>query len=106
MGRSRSLSGSFTAGPAASGAVDTGRFPVSDEPEVQLARLRYILAHGVKEGLVPSPLQWPGVHAAKYLVFGESVKGSWVDRTRYCLDLRLKRNQGQELDLAEYTESH
>ncbi|MCP4545450.1 MAG: hypothetical protein GY835_03150, partial [bacterium] len=37
---------------------------VSDEPEVQWARLRYVLGAGAKEGLVESPLEWPGVHAA------------------------------------------
>ncbi|MEM7355018.1 MAG: transposase, partial [Acidobacteriota bacterium] len=37
---------------------------VSDEPEAQWRRLKYHLSHGVKEGLVESPLQWPGVHAA------------------------------------------
>ena len=92
-----------------SGGIWSSRYraiPVSDEPEAQLARMRYILAHGVKEGLVHSPLQWPGVHAAKYLVSGELVKGSWVDRTRYCQDRRQKRNQGKKLDLGKYTESH
>ncbi len=33
---------------------------VGETPELQVARLRYILAQGVKEGLVSSPKQWPG----------------------------------------------
>ena len=33
--------------------------PVSDEEEAQVDRLRYILEHGVKEGLVGCPADWP-----------------------------------------------
>jgi len=54
---------------------------VSDEPEVQWERLRYVLASGAKEGLVESPLQWPGVHAARALVDGVPLEGHWFDRT-------------------------
>jgi hypothetical protein len=54
---------------------------VSDEEEAQIARLRYVLAHGVKEGLVGSPCDWPGAHCARALLDGESVTGRWVDRT-------------------------
>jgi hypothetical protein len=35
---------------------------VSDEEAAQVGRLRYILAHGVKENLVERVLDWPGVH--------------------------------------------
>jgi len=55
---------------------------VSDESEVQWARLRYVLENGVKEGLVESPLEWPGVHAARALVDGKPLEGHWFDRTR------------------------
>ncbi|MCP4573827.1 MAG: hypothetical protein GY838_15830, partial [bacterium] len=55
---------------------------VSDEPEVQWARLRYVLGSGAKEGLVESPLEWPGVHAARALVDGLPLEGHWFDRTR------------------------
>ena len=54
----------------------------SDEPDVQWNRLRYLLAHGVKEGLVESPLDWPGVHAAKALVHGLEV-GHYDFATKY-----------------------
>jgi REP element-mobilizing transposase RayT len=54
---------------------------VSDEEEAQVARLKYILAHGAKEGLVVSPLQWPGAHAAHALVTGDPLVGVWRDRT-------------------------
>lgn len=44
-------------------------------------RFRYILSHGVKEGLVERPSQWPGVHCAKPLCEGRTDRGIWVDRT-------------------------
>ncbi len=39
---------------------------VSDEPEAQVARLRYILANSVKEGAVEHPSAWGGPHVAHY----------------------------------------
>ena len=39
---------------------------VSDEPAAQVARLRYLLSHGVKEGLVPRPQDWPLVERHFY----------------------------------------
>jgi len=64
---------------------------VSDEPEAQVARLRYLLAHGVKEGLVGSPVDWPGAHSARALLEGEVVTGRWVDRTLEQTALRRRR---------------
>jgi len=55
---------------------------VSDEPKVQWKRLRYVLENSVKEGLCESPLEWPGVHAARALVDGVPLEGHWFDRTR------------------------
>ena len=54
---------------------------VSNEAEAQVARLRYILAHGVKEGLVDAPLDWPGAHCARTLLVSRPLTGRWVDRT-------------------------
>lgn len=56
---------------------------VSDEPEAQLARLKYLLSQGVKEGLVRHPSEWPGVHCVDHLLGGyEEVKGGlWRDQT-------------------------
>jgi REP element-mobilizing transposase RayT len=56
--------------------------PVSDEPEAQIARLEYILAHGVKEGLVSHPFDWPGLHCAEALAKGRRIEGVWIDRTK------------------------
>jgi REP element-mobilizing transposase RayT len=55
---------------------------VTAEEEAQIDRLRYLLAHGAKEGLVASPLEWPGAHCARALVGGGPVRGRWHDRTR------------------------
>lgn len=70
--------------------------PVSDEPEAQVERLRYILAHGVKEGLVTRCRDWPGAHSVGALLDGEPLSGVWYDRTalyearRTDKDARLK----------------
>lgn len=54
---------------------------VSDEERAQVERLRYVIAHGVKEGLVGSPLEWPGAHTVRALLHGEPLEGRWFDRT-------------------------
>ncbi len=56
---------------------------VSDEMEAQVGRLQYFLANSVKEHLVESPLDWPGVHFAKALVEGHRLEGIWFDRSAY-----------------------
>jgi REP element-mobilizing transposase RayT len=55
--------------------------PVSHEPEAQIARLRYLLQQGCKEGLVSSPRHWPGATSVKALVSGGAIEGLWIDRT-------------------------
>ncbi len=69
---------------------------VSDEPEAQWRRLKYHLNNSVKEGLVKSPLDWPGVHAAKALVHGEPLEGYWWNRSKEW----SARNRG--LDVGHY----
>ena len=53
---------------------------VADD-EAALARLRYILAHGAKEGLVGSPGVWPGPNCIAALTTGELLRGTWFDRS-------------------------
>jgi hypothetical protein len=55
---------------------------VSEEERAQVDRLRYILENGCKEGLVASPLEWPGVSSVQTLLYGKELSGEWVDRTR------------------------
>lgn len=54
---------------------------ISDEPEAQIARLKYVLAHGVKEGLVASPHDWPGPHCVHALTSGSRPRGLWFNRS-------------------------
>ncbi len=70
---------------------------ISDEEEMQAARLRYVLSHGVKEGLVARVEEWPGVHCAVPLMTGAAVLGTWFDRTRE-YNARLR---GKELEKGE-----
>jgi REP element-mobilizing transposase RayT len=73
---------------------------VSTEERAQSARLKYILAHGPKEGLVLRPQDWPGVHCAIPLLEGKSkVEGTWYDRRReYAL-----RRSGKDVKVEDYT---
>ncbi len=56
--------------------------PVSDEPEAQIERFRYLLEHGVKENLVERPDNWPGVQCVHELTSGgRFFHGMWHERT-------------------------
>jgi len=55
---------------------------LNDAPEVQIARLRYVLSQGSKEGLVSSPRQWPGPSSTMALMHGDPLEGLWFDRTQ------------------------
>jgi REP element-mobilizing transposase RayT len=73
---------------------------ISDEPEAQLARLAYLLRQGPKEGLVWSPLDWPGVHSAWNLMTGQPLRGLWIARSeRY----EAKR-QGKSVENGDHVE--
>ena len=53
---------------------------VTNEEAAQVGRLKYLLENSCKEGLVESPLHWPGVHCAKALITGDWVEGTRFDR--------------------------
>ena len=55
--------------------------PISFEPEAQIARLRYLLSQGCKEGLVARPQDWPGPTSVHAQLDGGTITGSWYDRT-------------------------
>ena len=56
---------------------------VGQDEESLVGRLDYLLQHGVKEGLVHSPLEWPGLHCAHQLSTSDwTVRGHWDDLTR------------------------
>lgn len=50
--------------------------PVLDE-EALLGRIRYMLSHGVKEGLVASCQEWPGVSSLSMMLDGEPRRFRW-----------------------------
>jgi hypothetical protein len=72
--------------------------PVSEEEAAQVDRFRYILSHGVKEGLVARARDWPGVHCVRELLAGEPIQGLWFDRTAEY----AARNRGEEFDRLKY----
>src|SRR5436305_7232398 len=55
---------------------------ISEEEGIQVGRLKYVVSHGAKEGLVDSPSQWPGVHCVRALLDGAPLAGYWFDRTK------------------------
>ncbi len=59
--------------------------PVSNEEEAQCGRLRYLLSHGCKEGLVARVREWPGAHCADGLLTGKPCDGVWFDRRQQWL---------------------
>lgn len=71
---------------------------VSTEEAAQVERLRYLLAHGCKEGLVEHVGEWPGPHCAESLKSGSPAKGVWVSRTQ----IWDARNHGREPEPREF----
>jgi len=73
---------------------------IVDEHE-QLKRFRYLLENGCKEGLVASPLEWPGVHCAKPLAQAQmTVRGNWLHRTK----LWVAKQRGEQVSLGDCVE--
>lgn len=76
--------------------------PVSTEEEAQVGRLRYLLAHGCKEGLVGKLRDWPGAHCADALATGTPCAGVWIDRHQEW----LARVRGEDQPLSSFTTHH
>ena len=79
------------------GRLWEGRYkcvPISGEEQIQVARLKYLLSQGCKEGLVASPRHWPGLHCAKALMTDRGIPAVWVDRT--ALYNARRRKKGRE----------
>lgn len=65
-------------------------------------RLRYLLSNGVKEGLVDTPLCWPGASSARALLEGGPIRATWVSYDR----LRRASRLGRDVDPSRYTETY
>ena len=89
------------------GALWHGRYhhvAVSEEPAAQVARLRYLLAAGVKENLVDLVADWPGVHSATALAEGGPLTGRWYSRTKEYAARQLRGEK--EVDPEQYATGH
>jgi hypothetical protein len=71
---------------------------VSEEEAAQIERLKYHLAHGIKEDLVERVDQWPGVHCAQALIEGKPLQGSWFNRSQEY----AARRQGKDFGRYDY----
>jgi hypothetical protein len=71
---------------------------ISNEAAAQVERLKYVLAHGVKEGLVEEVSQWPGVHCVHALVEEQLLEGYWFDRSQEY----AARCRGEDFDRLRY----
>ncbi|MEY3013056.1 MAG: hypothetical protein RIT45_1791 [Pseudomonadota bacterium] len=83
------------------GAMWSRRFrsiPIAPDRATQVWRLRYILAHGVKENLVGRVEDWPGASSLPWLRDGTPVRGKWLDRTSWYYAKRRKGNVQQARD--------
>lgn len=78
---------------------------VSDEEAAQMNRLRYLLSHGCKEGLVSRPEEWPGAHCVRALVEGQGLEGLWIDRTRKCTS-RMRGKRGRRSSFTSVESIH
>jgi hypothetical protein len=68
---------------------------ISSEDQAQIERLKYVLSHGCKEGLVERLQEWPGVHCVQALIEGKTLEGWWFDRTQEYLAGRRGEDFGR-----------
>lgn len=74
---------------------------ITNEDAAQIARLRYVLAHGAKEGFVAKPRDWPGPHCIRTLLEGAPICGTWFDRST---EYRARR-RGVQCSTREFASS-
>ena len=74
--------------------------PVSDEEAAQVGRLRYLLAHGVKEGIVRRVRDWTGASSARALLGEDELAGTWYDRAAAYAAGRRKTNAHEPREFA------
>src|SRR5690349_5493482 len=72
--------------------------PVSNEEAAQVDVLKYVIGHGVKEGLVERVDEWPGIHSAQARLRGEPLTGHWFSRK----DEYAAQRRGENFEPLEY----
>jgi REP element-mobilizing transposase RayT len=75
--------------------------PVVDDQAAH-ARIRYLMSHGAKEGLVARAGDWPGPNCIAALTHGDVLRGTWHDRTA---EYRA-RAAGKDLKPGNFTTSY
>jgi hypothetical protein len=78
----------------------TRAIPILDD-DALVGRLKYLLAQGVKEGLVATPEEWPGATSTPWLL-GEEMHGIWINRD---LETRARKRR-TATDPSMYTHQH
>ncbi len=73
--------------------------PISNEPQAQIARLRYLMSQGTKENLVMAPTDWPGVHSSRAMIEGRAMKGIWIKRR----EMYYARQRGKDVLESDFT---
>jgi hypothetical protein len=68
-----------------------------------VGRMRYMLAHGCKEGFVRRPRDWPGATCLPTLVSGAEIKGTWYDLSAMGRDRRRGKMIVKEDYATHYT---
>jgi len=74
--------------------------PILDD-EALIGRLHYIFSHGVKEGLVETPEQWPGLTCIPELVHGIKRLFPWYDWSKF-IRARRKRERVTREHFADF----
>ena len=75
--------------------------PVLDDPAL-IGRVRYLLAHGVKEGLVRTCREWPGLSSLSQMLGGPRRTFRWFNWTRRW---RARRTEGNDRFHERWSES-
>ena len=71
---------------------------ISDEEEAHEARLRYLLSNGLKEDLVWTLKNWPGIHLAKNIIDGEVLRGYWIEYGNLNVARKAAERRGEDPD--------
>ena len=74
---------------------------VADD-DAAVARLRYILRNGCREGLVDRPGDWPGVSCVRALTGGAEVRGTWRDHTAE----HEARRRGERVTASQFSKEY